>query len=89
MLALNFVYVVGDSRAVKLGKSTTPEARIASLNPASSAPLVTYYGGATNGNGGAQSSVGLIPCCRAFLAVALFASAANGSLPRQKRQSRP
>jgi hypothetical protein len=53
MLALDFVYVVGNGRAVKIGKSTTPEARIASLNPASSAPLVTYYVGATNGDGGA------------------------------------
>jgi hypothetical protein len=41
MLALNFVYVVGNGRAVKLGKSPTPEARIALLNPASLAPLVT------------------------------------------------
>jgi hypothetical protein len=53
MLALKFVYVVGNGRAVKIGKSTTPEARIASLNPGSSAPLVTYYVGATNGDGGA------------------------------------
>jgi hypothetical protein len=42
MLALKFVYVVGNGRAVKIGKSTTPEARIASLNPGSSAPLVTF-----------------------------------------------
>jgi len=51
--ALNFVYVVGNGRAVKIGKSTTPEARIASLKTASSSGLVTYYVGATNGDSGA------------------------------------
>jgi hypothetical protein len=50
---LSFVYAVGNGRAVKIGKSTTPEARIASLNAASSTPLVTCYVGATNGDAGA------------------------------------
>ena len=76
MLALNFVYVVGDGRAAKIGKSTTPEARIASLNPGSSAPLVTYYVGATNGDGGAIDR-------GSFLAVGFSPSRRNGSLPRR------
>jgi len=53
MRALEYVYVVGNGHAVKIGKSTTPEARIASLHTASSSTLVTYYVGATNGEGGA------------------------------------
>jgi hypothetical protein len=76
MLALNFVYAVGNGRAVKIGKSTTQEARIASLNPASSAPLVTFTSAPRTAMA-APSSAGLIPCCR------LFAFAANGSLPRR------
>ena len=53
MRALEYVYVVGNGHAVKIGKSTTPEARIASLHTASSSTLVTHYVGATNGEGGA------------------------------------
>jgi T5orf172 domain len=53
MRALEYVYVVGNGHAVKIGKSTTPEARIASLHTASSSTLVTYYVGATNGESGA------------------------------------
>ena len=53
MRALEYVYVVGNGHAVKIGKSTTPDARSASVNTASSSTLVTYYVGATNGDGGA------------------------------------
>ena len=53
MRALEYVYVVGNGHAVKIGKSTTPEARIASLHTSSSPTLVTYYVGATSGEGGA------------------------------------
>ena len=53
MRALEYVYVVGNGHAVKIGKSTTPEARSASLHTASSSTLVTHYVGATNGEGGA------------------------------------
>lgn len=53
MRALEYVYVVGNGHAVKIGKSMTPEARSASVNTTSSSTLVTYYVGATNGQGGA------------------------------------
>ena len=53
MRALEYVYVVGNGHAVKIGKSTTPEARIASLHTSSSPTFVTYYVGATSGEGGA------------------------------------
>jgi hypothetical protein len=38
---------------VKIGKSCRPEARIGELGVASHIPLITYYVGATNGDGGA------------------------------------
>ncbi len=53
MLSLSYVYVVGNGRAVKIGKSCRPETRIGELDTASHTPLVTYYVGATNGDGGA------------------------------------
>ncbi len=52
MVRLDFLYVIGNGRAVKIGRSASPEARIASLSAASSAPLVTHYVGATNGDAG-------------------------------------
>jgi hypothetical protein len=51
-MALSYVYVVGDDRAVKIGKSARPEARIGLLQTASSATLTTHYLGVTNGDAG-------------------------------------
>jgi hypothetical protein len=52
MLALNFVYVVGNGRAVKI-ESRRHRKRGSHRSIPPSAPLVSYYVGATNGDGGA------------------------------------